>query len=422
MAEAESVNAAVAPAPKAKPRLLAPLAVRDFRFLWSGEGVSILGTQFHLVALPWLVLRLTGSSVALGTVLMAAAIPRAFLMLIGGALTDHFSPRTMMLISNIGRGVLSTALALLIATSRIHLWHLYVIPALFGTFDALFYPAYQSILPRLLPPESLAAGNALMQATIQTAMLAGPAPAGALIAAFSLAWAFSIDAASFAVAATMLLMIATQARAAQHSARKNMLHSIAEGAHCVNRDRPLRAFVLMACGLNLTVTGPYMVGMPLLAQQRFANVGGGSLAYGILFSAFGGGALIGGLTAGSLRRVPRPGLFMVFLMFVVGAGMAALGYLPWFGAACAIMASMGLCVGVANITNITWIQKRAEPQMLGRVMSVMMFGGLGLVPVSMALAGVIAKLGVRTLFATSGLAILMVAAWAGLAKPVREIR
>jgi MFS family permease len=426
MGEAEPVSTGVAqaaaPAPHNRPRLFAPLSVRDFRFLWGGEGISILGTQFHLVALPWLVLQVTGSSVALGTVLMAAAIPRALLMLIGGALTDHFSPRTMMLLSNAARGVLSATLALLIASHHLHLWHLYAIPALFGTFDALFYPAYQSILPRLLPQESLPAGNALMQATIQTAMIAGPAPAGALIAAFSLAWAFGIDAASFAVAFTMLLMIAAQAGALPHTTRKSVLHSIAEGARCVNRDRPLRAFVLMACGLNLTVTGPFMVGMPLLAKGRFANWGGGSLAYGIMFSAFGAGALIGGLSAGSFRRVPRPGLFLVFVMFLIAAGMAVLGYVPWLWVSAAMMAAMGLGVGVSNITNITWIQRRAEPQMLGRVMSVMMFGGLGLVPVSMAVAGVIARFGVQVLFGTSAAAIATVAALALFAKPVREIK
>lgn len=432
MPEAEAVPTALAPASvttpepaapaRSRPRLFAPLSVRDFRFLWAGEGVSILGTQFHLVALPWLVLQITGSSVALGTVLMAAAIPRALLMLVGGALTDHFSPRTMMLISNAGRGVLSTILALLIATHHIHLWHLYVIPALFGTFDALFYPAYQSILPRLLPQESLPAGNALMQATIQTAMLAGPAPAGALIAAFSLAWAFGIDAASFVVAVAMLLLIAAQAGAVAHAARKNMLHSIAEGARYVNHDRPLRGFVLMACGLNLTVTGPFMVGMPLLAKGRFANWGGGSLAYGIMFSAFGAGALVGGLSAGSIRTVRRPGLFMVFVMLLIAAGMAVLGYVPWLWVCAAMMMAMGVGVGVANISNITWIQKRPEPQMLGRVMSVMMFGGLGLVPVSMAVAGVIANFGVQVLFGTSAAAIAAVAVLAGLAKPVRDIR
>lgn len=403
-------------------RLLAPLSVRDFRLLWCGEGVSILGTQFHLVALPWLVLSITGSSIALGTVLMAAAIPRALFMLFGGALADHFSPRTMMLISNAGRGVLSALLAALIATHHITLWHLYAIPALFGLFDAMFYPAQQSMLPRLLPHSQLAAGNALMMATLQTAMLVGPAPAGALIAAFSLAWAFAIDSFSFFVTVTTLLMIAIQARAVPQSGGRNMLHAIAEGARYVNRDRPMRAFIGMACGLNLAVTGPYLVGMPLLARSHFGGIGGGSLAYGLTVSAFGGGALLGGLTAGSLRRSPRPGMFMVLLMAVVGSGMALLAYVPNVALACTVMATMGVCVGVANVINSTWIQKRAEPELLGRVMSVMMFGGVGLVPVSMAVAGVVAKLGLRVLFPASGVAILLVAALSATSKSVREIK
>jgi MFS family permease len=201
-----------------------------------------------------------------------------------------------------------------------------------------------------------------------------------------------------------------------------MLHSIVEGASYVNHDRPLRAFVLMACGLNLTVTGPFMVGMPLLAKGRFASWGGGSLAYGIMFSAFGAGALIGGLTAGSLRTVRRPGLFMIFVMLLIAVGMAVLGYVPWLWVSSAMMTAMGIGVGVANITNITWIQRRPEPQMLGRVMSVMMFGGLGLVPVSMAVAGVVANFGVQVLFGSSAAAIAIVAVLAAISKPVRDIK
>jgi hypothetical protein len=115
-------------------------------------------------------------------------------------------------------------------------------------------------------------------------------------------------------------------------------------------------------------------------------------------------------------------LFMVFVMCLIGLGMLVLGYVPWLWACSAMMTAMGIAVGTANITNITWIQKRPEPQMLGRVMSVMMFGGLGLVPVSMAVAGVVAKFGVRVLFGSSAAAIIAVAAVAGLAKPIREIK
>src|SRR5690606_41454236 len=77
--------------------------IRDFRLLWLGEGVSVLGDHFYMIALPWLILQLTGDPLAMGTVLALAAIPRALFMLIGGALTDRFSPRTLMLGSNLVR-------------------------------------------------------------------------------------------------------------------------------------------------------------------------------------------------------------------------------------------------------------------------------------------------------------------------------
>jgi MFS family permease len=120
--------------------LLAPLAIRDFRLLWVGESVSIAGTQLHMVALPWVVLQLTGSGLALGTVMMASAAPRALLMLFGGVATDRYSPRAIMIGSNVGRGILVALLALLVATARLELWHLYGIVLLFGAADAFSIP------------------------------------------------------------------------------------------------------------------------------------------------------------------------------------------------------------------------------------------------------------------------------------------
>ena len=83
-----------------------PLRVHDFRLLWAGESISLLGDQFYLIALPWLVLQVTGNALALGTVLALASIPRALFMLIGGAFVDRFSPRLIMLLSNFARMVL----------------------------------------------------------------------------------------------------------------------------------------------------------------------------------------------------------------------------------------------------------------------------------------------------------------------------
>ena len=155
---------------------------RDFRLLWAGEGVSLLGDQFFLVALPWLVLQLTGDAFAIGTVIAVAAAPRAIFMLLGGALTDRFSPRAVMLYSNVGRTVLVGILALLTATGSVELWMLYVFGLLLGFGYALYLPAQSSMIPRLLPGSGLQTGNAIIQGTAQFSLFIGPVVAGVLIA------------------------------------------------------------------------------------------------------------------------------------------------------------------------------------------------------------------------------------------------
>ena len=95
------------------------LRIRNFRLLWIGEGISLLGDQFYMIALPWLVLSLTGNALAVGTVMATAGIPRALFMLVGGALTDRFTPRRLMISSNLARMILTGLLAALVATNLI---------------------------------------------------------------------------------------------------------------------------------------------------------------------------------------------------------------------------------------------------------------------------------------------------------------
>src|SRR5262249_39660116 len=140
-----------------------PLRVRDFRLLWIGQSISLLGDQFYLIALPWLVLQLTGNALALGTVLALASVPRALFMLIGGALVDRFSPRTVMFVSNLVRMILVALLALLVLTHNIQLWMLYLFALGFGTADAFFFPADSAMVPRLLEKDQLEMGNTLTQ-------------------------------------------------------------------------------------------------------------------------------------------------------------------------------------------------------------------------------------------------------------------
>ena len=159
-----------------------PLSVRNFRLLWIGEGISLLGDQFYMIALPWLVLQITGSALALGTVLALAAIPRALFMLVGGALVDRFSPRSVMVASNFARFVLVAMLSALVLTNNVGLELLYGFALAFGLADAFYFPAQTAIVPQLLPEDQLQAGNTFVQGTAQLSVFIGPVLAGGLIA------------------------------------------------------------------------------------------------------------------------------------------------------------------------------------------------------------------------------------------------
>jgi len=374
-------------------RILGPVELRDFRLLWAGEGVSLLGDQFHFVALATLVFALTGSGLALGTVLVAAAIPRAALMVFGGALTDRFSPRSLMFGSNVLRSVVVGTLAILVLSGRAELWHLVVLAVIFGAVDALFFPALNTIIPMLVPSERLPAANGLVQVTNQFMHLVGPALAGVVVAAIGTGPAFVFDAASFGLAAVALLAIQGGRRLARPAATDDgstpapsILASIREGASYSFGDPGIRAVILLSAALNLATSGPIAVGLAWLANVRFE---GGPALMGLMFAGYGAGAVTGAVIGGSTARPRRFGMVVLGLAMVLGIQMAALGLAPNALLVSVGLVLAGLASGYLNVSVISWLQERSDPALLGRVMSLVMLGAVGLQPVSLAVAGVL---------------------------------
>jgi predicted MFS family arabinose efflux permease len=384
--------------------LLRPLRLRDFRLLFGGESISVLGDYFHFVALAWLTLQLTGSGLALGGVLMVAGIPRAVFVLLGGALSDRFSPRSLMLYSNAFRAVVVGILASLVLTGSAELWHLFVIAAIFGVVDALFYPAVNSIIPMLVDEASLPPANALMQGSQQLAGLIGPALAGLVIASVQLGVAFVVDAVSFAIAATALLFVLGGRRAAKAESgggrQPSLLGTISAGFRFAWSDPAVRSLILLTASFNFAFNGPLLVGLPFLAEN---SLGGGSATFGILLSAFGAGSLLGAAAAGSIARVPRLGTVILTVATGMGVAFGLLGVAPNVVTAGGILAAIGVGAGFLNVHIFSWLQGRTAEEMRGRVMSMVMLGSVGLAPLSYALAGVIIDLGAATvMFAVAG--------------------
>jgi MFS family permease len=406
------------PAVETRPVPRSPLRTPHFRNLWLGSTVSYIGDQFYLVALPWLVLELTGSGLAVGTMLMVAAVPRAVLMLMGGAVTDRTAPRNVLLITTWARTLLVGMVTLLAWMHSVQLWHLYVLSALFGTADAFAIPAGQALLPTLVERDQLTSANALFSGAIQASGLLGPAPAGIVIGAWGIATAFLVDTVSFVFAIVPLTLLpkGDQYRGAAHQ-RTTMWGAIAHGLGYVWNDAALRSLVLIIAGLNLWAMGPIMVGMPVLAKFKF----GSSAAFGTMVSCFGAGALAGMTLAGMFRPTRRRGYLFLSFVFIESAGIVAMPFCNQLWLLAIVMVLIGICGGIANVSMMAWIQGHIDHALMGRVMSVIMFAAVGLMPVSLALAGLVAEGHVTGMFTVAGVLMMLTALIAALSPATRHI-
>jgi MFS family permease len=396
----------------------------NFRLLWIGQGASLLGDEFFMIALPWLVLKLTDDPLALGTILALIGIPRAIFMLVGGAFADKYSPRVIMLVSDILRLVLTTLLAVMILTGNLQLWALYLLALLFGTISGFFSPASGAMIPILVKPEELTISNSIYQGTSFLTNFVGPVLAGGLIAMFAhsktaqsgaemtgIAAAIVVDAFTFLVSvATLVLMKWQGIVKPQAKTSGNILASIKEGVAYLWRDNMLRTILILMVATNFLFVGPILVGIPVLADMRLT---GGAAAYGTVISAFGGGNLLGILLTSSLIQVLRKhlGALMVAVIACFGLALGLMGMVSSTLVACLILLIVGVGNGVLEITVVTSIQRMTPKEMLGRVMSLILLAGVGLVPISQALSGAFIKLSLTGLFVGAGILMVLVAIW-----------
>jgi MFS family permease len=394
------------------------MALRDFRLLFAGAAASLLGDQFTLIATPWLTLQLTGDPAILGIVLALQGIPRAVLMLFGGAISDRVSPRRMMLIANVTRFFLTGTLALLVFAGLAQLWMIYIFSLLFGIVAGFAVPAENSIVPMLVEEQDLQAGNSLIMGVTQIAGFVGPTIAGVLISGYAssrtgVSLAFTIDAITFVISAVTLQLI-RGGKAAQPAGatpeKESVWASVLAGVKYLWTDQALRLMFTLLMAVNFLLVGPLLVGIPVLADRRLAE---GAAAFGLLMSAFAGGNLLGYLIAGSL---PRPNgnamrWILIGLIAAFGGVVGALGFITVTWIDFGLLLLLGLGNGYIAILLITWMQTQTPKNMLGRMMGLLTLASTGLVPISQAIAGVVSKWNLTLLFAISGALVLLATVW-----------
>jgi MFS family permease len=405
----------------------------NFRWLTGGSFLSMLGDQFTLIALPWLVLRMTGDTLVLGTVLALVSVPRALFILVGGALVDRHSPKQVLMATKYVNLALLCLLAWLVLSGGLALWMVYALALGIGLSTAFSIPAGTAMMPHVVPRAQLQAANGISLGLRQLTMFLGPLLAGLLIALFGdgsgalanatgIGLAFALDALSFALSAWTLSKVRPlTALASPASAPQPVLASVLEGLIHFWRDRELRTCFLYWSAVALFIMGPIHIAIPVLASSTPEL---GAAAFGIMLGAHGAGTLVGMVASGALKKLRIGSLGTTILAFdaIIGLLFIPMGQITavWQGAA--LMLAIGLLGGFMQVSVFTWIQQRVPPVLLGRAMSLFMFIFMGLAPISAAITGwIMQSITLGQLFTASGGTLVLIAAVAFAASPMRRV-
>lgn len=427
MAETEQVSApstpssppssSTSPRSRFRPRLtVAPLRVRPFRFLVLGQAISEFGNAFQVVALPLLIFARGGAAAQIGLVVSAFGFGRLITTPVAGILVDRYGAVRIMAVSDLGRMLLAAGLTAVAATGWGGTAVIAMIAGPVGLLAGLFMPAEWAVMPGLLPAEELAAGNALNTTITYAAGLIGPSIAGLVVGFADPAVAFGIDAATFAVSALTLTAIvrlrltATAAKKARGKAKAGAKSTEAERADQPKgflgllRTSPLlRAILVVTIVANLTMGGLNRVALPALATRGF---GAGARGLGVMLAAFAAGSMIGGLFAAGFATVRSRGR-AAMLSGLVLALAVTLTPLAGLAGAAVLLAVAGAAATVTNVLVVTTVQKGTPPHLLGRTMSAIMFSGVSLFPVSVAVVGfLVDAYGSDTFFYITGASLL----------------
>jgi MFS family permease len=350
-----------------RPRLLAdltPLRVsRDYRLLFTGNAVSYLGRQLTVVAIPFQVFTITGSSLAVGMIGLATVVPLVTLSLAGGAIADAVDRRRLLLVTQLLSAATSAGLALNAMSASPRLWPIYVLAALSAGLAGVDLPARNAMIPNLVGRELYPSAAALGQIQFQIGQVAGPALAGVIISQVSLAAAYWIDVASFAAAVVALLLIAPQPP--EGGGTRASLSSIAEGLRYVRGRKLLLSTFLI--DIDAMVFGMPRALFPALGTGFF---GGGAATVGLLYAAPGAGALIGALFTGWVGGVRRQGRAVIIAVIVWGGAIAAFGLIPWLPLGLFMLALAGAADVVSAVFRNTILQLSVPDGLRGRLSSV----------------------------------------------------
>ena len=395
-------------------RTFSSLRVRNFRYYFAGQSLSLIGTWMQSITQSWLVFEMTHSGTDVGLITAVQTLPILVLGPVGGMIADRFGKYRILFWSQSLAGVQAGALGVLALTGNLRLWELYAIAFVLGLINMVDNPTRQTFVVEMVGRDNLSNAVTLSSVTVNAARAIGPAVAGVAIATVGPGWCFAVNAVSFGFVVVALAALRKGELTPTPRAQRGR-GQLVEGFRYVAHRPLLRNALVMMAVIGL-FTYEFQTTLPLLAGRTFS---GNAATYGLLTAAMGVGAVGGGLVAAARRnRSPRR-LAHTALAFGLVTLAAALA--PSVIAEGIVL----LAVGAASVTFLSLgnatLQLEADPEMRGRVMSLWSVSFLGTTPIGGPLVGFVAgTLGARFGLGLGAIAALGAGVYGWLVLPRRQ--
>jgi len=381
--------------------ILRPLSIRDFKLLWTGSAVSMVGDGVYTLAIAWQVFLISNTPTALAMVGLAWSLPQVLLMLGSGALADRVDRRRLMIIGDMIRLVAISTVGVLSLADALTIPLMVGLVAVYGVGQAIFGPAFQSIVPSIVPSDLLVEANSLGQFVRPIAMtLVGPLIGGILVGSVGAGWAFIADGATFAFSALMILLMHVRRAEREPGHEASIWAEAKEGIRYVRQQTWIWAGMVGALISLLCVWGPWETLVPFVVKN---DLSGSAIDLGLVFGAGGVASVLAAVVMGQIG-LPRRPLTLLYLSWALGMLMTAgFGVVEtiWEAMAVAFVAEGSITVLV--IVWVTLIQRLVPSELLGRVFSLDWMISIAGVPLSFAIVGPLAAaIGARATLIAAG--------------------
>jgi MFS family permease len=390
------------------------LKYRNYRLYLTGQIVSLIGTSMQQIALSWLIYRITGSIILLGTVAFLTQIPSLFVSPLMGVANDRFDRRKLLILTQSLSMIQAFVMAILVLTNTIQVVHILILSLVLGFINSLDAPVRQAFYTKLVPAKALGNAIALNSATFNCTKLIGPTIGGLLIAWVGEGICFLINGISFFGVMIALLKIHTS-KHMRNTTSDNIWNEIKEGFQYSIGFLPIRSILIFTAMLSLTAM-PFPIMLPAFVKS---DLGGGSELYGYFIAATGIGSLIATLYLAARKSVLGLAKVVMFACGMQGVALIifSLTHTEWI--------SMIVCffIGFSSISCLascnTLIQSLTDDDKRGRVMSYYTMSFLGFTPVGCLLQGYLAdRIGLHAVFLICGVIVMLTSIVFGYYRPI----